>query len=777
MTRQTVSIYQYLLLLILTIAAITGWAQDDELLEPDQAFALQTPEVRQDAIVLTWTIAPDYYLYQNKFKFELEGANSDLGKPELSPAIRKHDEFFGDVDIYKHTVTATLPLRRTGTDAQDVELRTVVQGCNEPVGVCYPPIRRTVTLSLPAVSSVSAAEPAEPIPGGSPPTSASGLDALLDPAEEDEFLPPDEAFLFSAAATSVDTVHVSIIIADKYYLYRSKFSFESATDGVTLLPYTLPAGEVKQDQFLGRQEVYHHQFDIDLKLADPSTSGPFDLVARYQGCAERGICYPPITKTVNLSLPGGTVPAPESVDMTVAPTAQTPVTTETAPAVSEEEGIIAILSAGNLWATMAAFFVFGLALSLTPCVFPMIPILSGIIVGQGTEVTRSRAFMLSVVYVLGMAVMYTSAGILAAMTGELLSSAFQNPWVLGAFSLVFVLLALSMFGFYDLQLPTSLQSKLSETSHQLRGGAYGGVFIMGMLSALIVGPCVAAPLSGALLYIGQTGDMLLGGTALFVMSLGMGVPLLLIGASAGALLPRAGVWMDAVKAVFGVLLLAVAIWLMERVLPAPVTLLLWALLLIVSAAFMHAFDSLPEHSSGWRRLWKGLGLAMTLYGAALLFGALTGASDPLNPLEKITAPTGSAAVMTDGAQTGLAFTDVKGETALQTALQRASAAGNPVLIDFYADWCVECVRMENTTFKSTAVQQALAGFTLLRLDVTANDDADKDVLKRFKLFGPPALLIFAPDGRELRSLRVVGYQDSETFRATIQQAIKNWPGQ
>lgn len=771
MTRHLTSITNIFLLLLLVIMAAPVYAQDDELLEPDMAFAMQEPEIREDAIVLTWKIAPDYYLYQNKFKFEIEGEDVDLAKAELPQAIRKNDEFFGEVDIYKKDVTVTLPLRRAGSDSQTVVLKTVVQGCNDPVGVCYPPIRKSHELVLPAVTTAAEAEPveaADPIPGGGPVTARQSLDALLSPAD-DEFLPPDQAFIFTATATAPDTVRVSFVVAEDYYLYRSKFAFSSATDGIVVAPYTLPKGKVKDDPFLGRQEIFYTKFEMDLKLTGNTAAGEFDLVAKYQGCAERGICYPPITKTVTVSLPAG-----GSTIAASAPEPQVAAKTEAQPEqqLSEEEGIVAILAGGGMWATIAAFFVFGLALSLTPCVFPMIPILSGIIVGQGTEVTRGKSFMLSVVYVLGMAVMYTTAGVLAGMTGELLSSAFQNPWVLTTFSLVFVLLALSMFGFYDLQLPTSLQSRLSETSHKMRGGAYGGVLIMGMLSALIVGPCVAAPLSGALLYIGQTGDILLGGTALFVMSLGMGVPLLLIGASAGSLLPKAGTWMNAVKAVFGVMLLAVAIWLMERVIPASVTMLLWAILLIVSATYMSAFDSLPEQASGWRRLWKGIGLVMILYGAALFVGAMTGAHDPLNPLEKITAPTQAASG--ESAHGGLAFTDIKGPDALQAALSSASASKRPVLIDFYADWCTECIRMENTTFKSASVKQALDGFSLLRLDVTANDDADKAVLKGFKLFGPPALLFFAPDGQEARAQRVVGYQDGEAFTATIRQAIASW---
>ena len=766
-------IYRILLAVFLGLAAIGAWAQDDELLEPDQAFALQDPVVNSDSIILKWDIAPDYYLYRNKFRFELEADGIELGTPVMPEAIRKNDEFFGEVDIYKKHVGIELPLRRVNNDATEVVLKTVFQGCNEPIGVCYPPIRKSLPLKLPPLETRTASDP---IPGSPLPAvnNRQQLDGLLGQSD-DEFLPPDQAFMFSASAVAPDAIRVSIIVADKYYLYRDKFAFSSATEGIDVLPYTLPESETKDDPFLGRTEVYHGEVVIDLKLSSVPADGAFELVARYQGCAEKGICYPPITKNINLTMPAGPATAgqPDTTHDIESETSSAPTTEE----VSEEEGIVRILSGGSTWATIAAFFVFGLALSLTPCVFPMIPILSGIIVGQGTDVSRLRAFLLSVAYVFGMAVMYTIAGILAGMTGELLSSAFQNPWVLSVFALVFVLLALSMFGFYDLQLPTRLQSRLSETSNQVRGGAYGGVFIMGMLSALIVGPCVAAPLSGALLYIGQTGDVALGGTALFVMSLGMGVPLLLIGASAGTLLPKAGTWMNAVKAVFGVLLLAVAIWLLERIIPAQASMLLWAVLLIVSATYMSVFDSLPAQVSGWRRLWKGLGLVMVLYGAALFVGALTGAHDPLNPLEKFTTPAMTATGPGMPAMTGsgeLEFEIIKGPDALDAALARASAAGRPVLIDFYADWCVECVRMDNTTFKSPRVHQALADYTLLRMDVTANDDGDKAVLKRFRLFGPPALLFFAPDGREIRSQRVVGYQDTGTFTDTLRKVGERW---
>jgi thiol:disulfide interchange protein DsbD len=388
----------------------------------------------------------------------------------------------------------------------------------------------------------------------------------------------------------------------------------------------------------------------------------------------------------------------------------------------------------------------------------MIPILSGIIAGQGHKISRGRAFALSLAYVLGMAVTYAAAGVAAGMTGTLLSAALQSPWVLGAFALVFVVLSFSMFGFYELQLPTSLQSKLSEESGHLQGGRGIGVFAMGALSALIVGPCVAAPLAGALLYIGQTGDAVLGGTALFVMALGMGVPLLIVGLSAGTLLPRAGAWMEAVKKGFGVLLLATAVWLVSPVIPAVVQMLAWAALLIIPAIFLHALDPLPPHAKGWQRFWKGIGIVMLLTGAALLIGALAGGRDPLQPLAGLR----GQAVAAENKK--LAFEPVVSLADLEA---KVMAAGQPVMLDFYADWCVSCKEMERFTFSDPAVQAKLSGFKLLKADVTANNADDKALLARFGLFGPPGILFFDKTGKENKSVRVVGFMPAAEFIQTL----------
>jgi thiol:disulfide interchange protein DsbD len=415
---------------------------------------------------------------------------------------------------------------------------------------------------------------------------------------------------------------------------------------------------------------------------------------------------------------------------------------------------------------VASFFGFGLLLSLTPCVFPMIPILSGIIVGRGHEVTQRHAFTLSAVYVLGMAVTYALAGVAAGLTGTLLSNALQNPWVLGAFAALFVVLALSMFGFYELQLPTALQSRLSSASNRLKGGTFWGVFTMGVLSALIVGPCVAAPLAGALLYINQSRDAVLGGSALFSMALGMGAPMIAVGMSAGALLPKAGAWMQTVKSFFGVVLLGLAVWIVSPVIPAVAHMLLWAALLIVSAIYLHAIDPLPHNASGFRKLWKGVGVIALLLGVALLVGALSGTRDILQPLSGLRVASGgggAASVEQPG------FVLVRSLAELEQHL--GQAGGRPVMLDFYADWCISCKEMERFTFTDPRVRSRMDRMLLLKADVTASTPEDLALLKRFGLFGPPGTLFFNGAGEQLPN-RVIGFQDAERFAASLDAVLR-----
>ncbi|MDH3694119.1 MAG: protein-disulfide reductase DsbD, partial [Gammaproteobacteria bacterium] len=433
--------------------------------------------------------------------------------------------------------------------------------------------------------------------------------------------------------------------------------------------------------------------------------------------------------------------------------------------VPEQDRIAALLISGNIWFVVVSFFGFGLLLAFTPCVLPTIPILSSIIIGQGPSISTGKAFALSLVFVLAMSIAYTGAGIFAGLFGANLQATFQNPWILSAFSLIFVLFALSMFGLYDLQLPTAWQTKIVRISNKQRGGTYVGVAMIGLLSALIVGPCVAAPLAGALIYIGQTGNATLGGIALFAMSIGMGTPLLLLGGSAGRLLPKAGPWMTTVKAVFGVLLLGVAIYFLERIVPAWVTMLLWAVLLITVAIFVGAFDTLAQGVSGWRRLWKGVGIVMTLYGVALMVGAFTGSGDMLRPLQGLTATSNTVPVQK------FEFKHVKGPDGLSAAILQAAAQGKPVMLDFYADWCITCKQLEKYTFADSSVRAALSNTVLLQTDVTANDDNDKALLKQFGLIGPPTILFFGPDGRERPQFRIMGYMGAEAFEQHVRNAV------
>ena len=574
---------------------------------------------------------------------------------------------------------------------------------------------------------------------------------FLSLAHAEEFLDPAVAFQPAVRAVDGRTLEVTYSIAKGYYLYRDKFRFVVEGEAAVAGTPVFPKGKEKDDDNFGKVEVYYKSVAVRVPV-ERNTSGTLGLTLKVtsQGCADAGVCYPPQTQALAVELPDP---------------ASAPATPAGAPAGTgdgDESGTIAAtLKHAGFWTSLALFFVAGLGLSLTPCVFPMIPILSGIIAGQGQRSSHARGFWLALAYVLGMAVTYAAAGVAAGLTGTLISSALQNPWVLGAFALVFVVLSFSMFGFYELQLPVALQSKLSEESGHLQGGRGVGVFLMGALSALIVGPCVAAPLAGALLYIGQTGDAVLGGSALFAMALGMGAPLIAVGVAGGSLLPKTGPWMEGVKKAFGVLLLATAVWLVSPVVPPVAAMLAWAALLIIPAIYLHALDPLPPTAKGWHRFWKGIGIVMLLTGAALLIGALAGSRDPLQPLAGLR----GGAVAAESAR--LPFEPVRSVAELDA---RLAAVDRPVMLDFYADWCVSCKEMEKFTFADPAVRARLAGFTLLKADVTANGADDKALLARFGLFGPPGIIFFDPRGKEIAGVRVVGYQDAASFLRSLDRA-------
>ena len=604
----------------------------------------------------------------------------------------------------------------------------------------------------------------------------SGLHA----ANPDDLLEPEKAFRFSARALDAGTLEVRYQIADGYYMYREKFRFAAepaalapsgaASSTIKLGTPEFPAGKVKQDEFFGRVETYRKE--VVIRIPVEGDAQQVKLLATSQGCADVGVCYVPQTQSTVVALAagggassarGGSTLADRLAGAAPQSPAQSQEMSETVrPAAGSDFEIAALFQSGNVALVLASFFGFGLLLAFTPCMLPMIPILSGIIAGEGRDLSKMRALLLSITYVLGMAVTYAVAGVAAGFSGTLIAAALQNAWVLSAFALVFVVLSLAMFGLYELQLPGFLRHRLHAHHHKLQGGRVVSVALMGVLSAVVMSPCVAAPLAGALLYIGQTRDAVMGGSALFVMALGMGVPLIVVGVSEGALLPRVGSWMNAVKQFFGVLLLAVAIWIISPVLPPAGVLLAWAALLIGSGVLLRALDPLPVLARTVTRLGKALGVVLLLAGAAMLAGALGGSRDPLAPLEAFRA----------GGMAEAKPVRFERVTSIADLEAHIAKAGRPVMLDFYADWCVTCKEMERYTFRDAQVAEKMSGLLLLQVDVTANTEEDKALLKRFRLFGPPGIVFFDAKGKEIPGLRVVGYQSADKFGKTLDLALR-----
>ena len=570
----------------------------------------------------------------------------------------------------------------------------------------------------------------------------------------DDFLEPERAFPLSARVLDERQVELSFNVAPGYYLYREQFKF--AAGDATLGAVAVPPGKSKFDETFQKTVETHRGL---VRISVPVSQAPanFRLLVTSQGCADQGLCYPPLQREVAVSLAayGGdgsarVLPVNDSLAV-AAPAGQS-----AGQSAGEGAGIDAALRSGRFWTVVGVFFAAGVLLSLTPCVLPMLPILSSLIAGQGGAVSRSRGLALAGSYSLGMALVYTAFGIAAGLAGEGLAAALQTPWVLGAFALGLLALAASMFGAYELQLPGAFSARVNQAAQQLPAGRLLGVFSMGGVSALLVSPCVAAPLAGALVYLSQTRDVVLGGTALFSLAAGMSVPLLVLGASEGALLPRAGAWMEGVKHFFGVLLIAVAIWTVQPVLPAPLALALWGLLLAGSAVALLAW-----RRSERRPLWRIVAAAVVGIGGLLqLVGAASGGTDPLQPLAHL----GSAG---RAPNSGVNFTRVHSVAELDQALR---SAGRPVMLDFYADWCVSCKEMERFTFSDPAIQAKLAGALLLKADVTANNPQDRELLRRFQLFGPPGTVFFDREGREIPGVRVVGFQNTRRFAQTLQAA-------
>ena len=590
--------------------------------------------------------------------------------------------------------------------------------------------------------------------------------------EESEFLPVDEAFTWEVEQQEQQVI-IRWHIQNGYYLYRERFNFEltDTTANIKLdTPVFASKGKIKDDPAFGMVEVFYKAIEVTLPLIVNGTwNKPITLKVGYQGCADAGLCYQPQERLIELLPQKYTGPGSASGASPPLPVSNTP------PPVSSG-GITGLIEQSSLWTSLGTLFLLGIGLAFTPCVLPMVPILSSIIVGQ-KDISTRRAFLLSLTYVLGMAFTYSFVGVLVGYFGAKASLQIylQEPAVLISFAMLFVILSLSMFGFYELQLPASLRDRLDQLNRKQKGGNYFSVAIMGILSALVVSPCVSAPLIGVLTYISSTGDALLGGLSLLALSLGMGLPLLIIGTGGGRFLPSAGAWMNTIKAVFGVLLLAVAVWLLERILPGPVTLVLWAALLIPSGIFMGALEKTEK---GWPRLWKGIGFLFLVYGIILIIGAASGESDPLRPLKTISNQSinfvDSASESSTGLQSShLRFKSVNTLEELNLALGKAKTQKQTTMLDFYADWCISCKIFERDTFSDSLVQTTLGNTVLLQADLSDLTTEHQAMLDNFGLFGLPSILFFNIDGEEIKSARVQGEMDAEQFLLHIQEKVLN----
>jgi thiol:disulfide interchange protein DsbD len=582
--------------------------------------------------------------------------------------------------------------------------------------------------------------------------------------------PVNEVFTLNTQVIEQDKLLLRWDILDGYYLYDNRMKF-SAANQVTVKDISRSKTKPKDDPLFGQVDVYYHSSEIVLQFANTKAGEDIKLTVEYQGCWDGGVCYPPITTEHNIKLPIATVSAnaPSGVlDSSLVESDQKGkiAATQIQPvSVSEQDYFSNLLVAGDFTWILLAFFVAGLALSLTPCVFPMIPILSSIIAGQGEHVTKTKAFTLTMIYVLSVSVTYTLAGVLAGIFGENLQVLFQATWIIVLFSVIFLALALSMFGLYELQLPAALQSKLSNVSNKQQGGSYIGVSIMGVLSALIVGPCMAAPLAGALIYIGQSADPVLGGFALFSLSMGMGVPLILVGVSAGHLMPKVGAWMNTVKATFGVLLIFMAIYMLDRVVPLQVTILLSAITIIISATFMGVFNSISASSATLTKLTKGLSFIFLVYGLSLLIGVFVGNANFFKPLKGLV---GTADITKEQANNFIKITSI---AQLTPILEQAKLQNTPVMLDFYADWCISCVELEYM-LDQDKVSKRLKNFSLVKVDLTDYNDDAKALLEKYKVLGPPALAFYNNEGGFEEQMTTVGLLSEQEFLSHIQPLIE-----
>jgi len=735
------------LTLVLTLvfcyaAAGAAHGRQTELLPAEQAFVFDAAPSGNGRITANWRIADGYYLYRDKISFHITGQGRLTASAVLPRGVLHQDSLFGEVEVYFSSFDTELSVAADGPHGYTIV--AAGQGCNLPVGVCYPPMVRKVSLAADSPATPAAA-PAPSLDAG------RQLRALLGGAfQQTEFLEVDDAFGLTIRVAAPNRLESAFTIADGYYLYRDKIRF-SSEGGVRVAEVSLPPGNLKSDPYFGEIAILRDDFSAPLTLQRPGpAASQISVHATYQGCAEDGICYSPVNKTFSLKLPALISTASASGG------APPPGGAPSAPAT------FMAASLGTLLGALLA----GILLTFTPCVLPMLPILSAVIVGQEGEMTRSKAGALVLAYVLGSTAAYAAIGALAGATGEQLQAYFQNIWAIGALSAVLLTMALSMFGLFKLQTPSLIQAKWQHQARRL-SGRLPLVFALGAVSAVIVGACVSPILISFLGLAVSTGDPASGAAMMAAMALGMGVPLMALGLGAGYLLPRAGAWMQTVNHLFGVMLIAVAIYLMGALPEVPV-LLLWGVFFIILSVYLGATQPTPAQAGGWRHLVKGAGLVLLIWGSAALIGGFFGQRDLLRPLPAGLF-TGAAERQPGQMQQAPLFTRVGSVAELDRHLARAAADGRLVMLEYYADWCVDCARMEQTTFRDPRVAEILRrDFVALQVDVTDPRDAHgKALKKRFDVFGPPAVLFFDRHGAPIADKHFYGYLDSADFLALI----------
>lgn len=707
---------------------------EDEFLDPTEAFKY-TATADESTVTVEWQATKGYYLYKKRMGLSASSPGVTVGESVYPKGEIHKDEYFGEQEVFRNTFKVSAPL--TGAKAGDtVALKLKWQGCAD-AGLCYPPSvwDATVKVVAAAKTTVSADEvfkKASPVTTG-----------------EDEYLDPEVAFVLTSDARTTSDIALNWRIADGYYLYKKRIKLEPADAAQPIGNIVLPKGEAHSDEYFGEQEVYRQSLDASFSVP-PSDAKSIDVKVTYQGCADAGLCYPPITKTLTISL--------EDV-----PAGSASAAADSSGYVSEQDSFAARIAGGSILLAMAIGYLGGLLMAFTPCVLPMVPILSGIIAGGGSNMSPARGFMLSLSYVAGIAAIYVTMGVLAAYIGSGLNlqAIFNQPLILIPFVLLFVVLAASMFGAFTIEMPSFIQSRLSDASNKQRAGTFIGVGVMGALSALIVSACVAPVLIGALTFIARTGDMTRGALAMLSISLGMGTPLLLVGASAGALLPRAGAWMETIKNLFGVMFIGVAVWLVTRMVSPAIGVMIWAIPLLALAWVLWRANA---KSSTTRVVLRGIAVLAVLLAVGEIQNGARGGTNPL-----VLNPAPASELNT------LEFKRIKTVADLEREVAAAKAAGKSVMLDFYADWCVSCKEMEHKTFTQAVVQAALSNTVLIQADVTANDDEDKALLKHFEIFGPPTIAFYGTDGEEKRNFRVVGFMEAAEFAAVLRQAVAPTP--